>query len=134
MSEAAKNTAAWKRGLERYNEEADRVRELEDACQRDHEHFEREVALEAMVRAMARAKVAEDRVRALEEALKPFAMFGSLRGIESLPDEHILTQGSRMAAKQCTVADFRRAARTLADAKCSEIAGQPQRTLGEADD
>ena len=49
------------------------------------------------------------RIAELEAALAPFVAYASLPGFRILPDEMPVTQGSRMAARQVTVADFRRA-------------------------
>lgn len=42
-----------------------------------------------------------------EKALEPFIAFASLPGFDRLPDDLQLTNGSRIAARQLTVADFR---------------------------
>lgn len=46
-------------------------------------------------------------LRGLRKAVEPFAAFASLPGINRLPDDHALTHGSPMAARQITAADFK---------------------------
>lgn len=60
------------------------------------------------VRADIHGALAADNIR-LRSALQPFADYASLSSFDLLPDNHPLTQGSRMAAKQVTAADFRAA-------------------------
>ena len=48
-----------------------------------------------------------------QKALKPFAAFGSLSGADLLADDYVLTQGSRLAARQITIGDMRRARAAL---------------------
>lgn len=63
------------------------------------------------------ARAQDAKVAALVEALRPFADFGSLKGMDLMPDNHPITSGSIMAAKQVTVGDFRKAVSALAAAK-----------------
>lgn len=63
-----------------------------------------------------RLKAAET-IDALYEALKPFADFANLSGAEHLPDDHVITLGSGMAARQLTMGDCRKARAALTKAE-----------------
>ena len=55
-----------------------------------------------------------ERIKALEDALRPFADFAAARGFDRLPDHLPMTQGSSMARKQVTAGDFKAAHAALA--------------------
>lgn len=50
---------------------------------------------------------------AMKEALEPFAAFADLSGAGYLPDDHVITLGSGMAARQLTMGDCRKARSVL---------------------
>jgi hypothetical protein len=58
-----------------------------------------------------------ERVERLEVALRPFAAYGALRGMDLVPDDMALTKGSNLAARQVTAGDFRRARAALSTAQ-----------------
>lgn len=53
-----------------------------------------------------------DVIEQMIEALEPFADFADTSGV--LPDDHVITRGSRMAQRQLTMGDCRRALAALA--------------------
>ena len=53
------------------------------------------------------------REAALRGALTPFAAFAALTDASRLPDDHAITQGSRLAAPQITVGHLRKARAAL---------------------
>lgn len=79
----------------------------------------RESALEALAaygqaaEAHTAQLAAEARVKELEGALQPFAAFSMASSFEKLPDDLPMTQGSRMAHRQVTAGDFKRARAAL---------------------
>jgi len=58
---------------------------------------------------LRRATSADD----LRAALEPFAEFARASGFSKLPDDLPMTQGSRLARRQVTAGDFKRALATL---------------------
>ncbi|GHC12740.1 hypothetical protein GCM10007291_07560 [Gemmobacter nanjingensis] len=66
-----------------------------------------------------------DRITALEEALRPFADFADARGFDRLPDHLPMTQGSRFARRQVTAADFKAARAALAAIRAAPDCHQP---------
>lgn len=66
-----------------------------------------------------------ERIKALEDALRPFADFAAARGFDRLPDNLPMTHGSSMAGKQVTARDFKEAHETLAASQPA-----PERTSG----
>ena len=59
-------------------------------------------------------------IAALVGALQPFAAYGALSGADLLPDSHVLTSGSRFAARQITMGDMRKAKHVLARLGCDD--------------
>jgi len=55
----------------------------------------------------------QSKIEALRAALTPFAAFAELSGASRLPDDHAITQGSRLAAPQITVGHLRKARAAL---------------------
>jgi hypothetical protein len=49
----------------------------------------------------------------LRAALEPFAEFARASGLDRMPDDMPMTQGSRMARRQVTAGDFKRALAAL---------------------
>jgi hypothetical protein len=60
---------------------------------------------------------------ALLAALTPFAEFYS-SAMATLPNEHVITQGSGMARKQLTVRELRRAVAAIAALTASKATGE----------
>ena len=58
-------------------------------------------------------RAAKVEIERLREALEPFAEFARVSGFDKLPLDTPMTQGSRLARKQVTVADFIRARAAL---------------------
>jgi hypothetical protein len=53
------------------------------------------------------------RVEALTRALRPFADYAELSGARAMPDDFAVSQGSRLAARQITMGDCRKARAAL---------------------
>lgn len=89
---------------DRLQRENDNLRQIERNVQavREHEH-QRANAAEA-----DRDRLAAEVAR-LREVLAPFAEFARADSFDRLPDETPMTQGSRLARKQVTAGDFKRA-------------------------
>ena len=66
----------------------------------------------------------ETAVAELVAALAPFAAFGSLPNFDKLPDDFVISSGSRMAAPQLTASDCKKA-RAAFTAHC-HLARKPQ--------
>ena len=66
-----------------------------------------------------------ERIKALEDALRPFADFGAARGFDRLPDHLPMTHGSSMAGKYVTARDFKEAHETLAASQPAPDCHQP---------
>lgn len=70
-------------------------------------------------RFMFNALQAAARPAVTDDVAKPFLDYVKLSGFERLPDDMPLTAGSRMAARQITVGDFRRLAAALSAHPCT---------------
>lgn len=64
--------------------------------------------------AAARLRSLSESKREMVEALEPFAAYASMSGFDKLPDDAEMTRGSRIAARQVTASDFKRARAVIA--------------------
>lgn len=105
--------------IEQCNAEADaRIEELEK--ERDEAEGARIVNATGLRMQKERADALAARLKEAEEALRPFHDFAKASGFDALPDDMPLTQGSRLARRQVTAGDFKRAAALLARLKARE--------------
>ena len=79
-----------------------------------NQDFKRQQSNWALAQILADAAIAAWNRRAtpaddLREALEPFAGFARASGFDKLPDDLPMTQGSRLARRQVTAGDFKRA-------------------------
>jgi hypothetical protein len=84
------------------------LRQMERNVQavREFEHQRAEKALAAIAGL-------KTRVEALTGALRPFADYAELSGARAMPDDFAVSQGSRLAARQITMGDCRKARAAL---------------------